>query len=165
MPRLALAAVSLAFLVTACQPARTELTDAEKAEIERAVIQAYQGYWNAWSAQESVDDYMGYYHDWAVSPLAGYESIKAVRSDALESWAYYRRWEVELGETRVLVLGPDVAVLEGASVSVVTDITGIVVEWTQRANWVWVLRDGQWKIVTGGFPLSRQRPLAGSNPL
>jgi len=160
MRHLALAVLSLAFLA-ACQPAATELTDAQKAEIEQAVIQAYQGYWNAWSAQESVDDYMGYYHDWAVAPLDGYESVEAVRSGTLESWAYFLSWEVELGETRVLVLGPDVAVLEGVSVSVLTDITGMVLELTQRSNWVWVLRDGQWRIVTGGFHINQQRPLRG----
>jgi hypothetical protein len=159
MRRLVFAVLSLAFLATACQPATTELTDAQKAEIEQAVIQAYQGFWNAWTAQQSVDDYMGYFHDWAVSPLDGYESIAAVRSEALELWAYYLSWEVELGETRVLVLGPDVAVLEGTSVSVVTDITRIVMEWTQKSSWVWILRDGQWRIVTGGFHINQQRPL------
>ena len=158
MRRCALAVLSLAFLA-ACQPATTELTDAQKAEIEQAGIQAYQGFWNAWTAQQSVDDYMGYFHDWAVSPLDGYESIAAVRSEALELWAYYLSWEVELGETRVLVLGPDVAVLEGTSVSVVTDITRIVMEWRQKSSWVWILRDGQWRIVTGGFHIHQQRPL------
>jgi hypothetical protein len=161
MPRFAFATVALAFLAAACQPATTELTDAQRAEIEQAVIQAYQGYWNVWTAQESVDDYMGYFHDWAVSPLDGFESIAAVRAETLELWAYYHSWDVELGETRVLVLGPDVAVLEGASVSVVTDITGIAMELTQRSSWVWVLRDGQWRIVTGGFHINRQRPLRG----
>ena len=158
MRRSALAVLSLVFLA-ACQPATTELTDAQKVEIEQAVIQAYQGYWNVWTAQESVDGYMGYFHDWAVSPLDGFESIAAVRAETLELWAYYRSWEVELGETRVLVLAPDVAVLEGTSVSVVTDITGLVMEWTQRSSWVWILRDGQWKIVTGGFHINQQFPL------
>ncbi len=158
MRRLAFAAVSLAFLATACQPATTELTEEQKAEIEGAVIQAYEGWNDAWAAQESVDDFMGHFHDWAVSPLSGWESVDALRAGTSEWWARYHSWEMELGETRVLVLGPDVAALEGTQVSVVTDTSGTVVEWTQRLTTVWVLRDGQWKLLTCGF-YTQQRPL------
>jgi hypothetical protein len=155
MRRLALAALSLAFLATACQPATTELTDAQKAEIEQAVIQAYEGWWNAWTAHENVDDYMGYFHDWAIAPLAGFASVEALRSSSLEVWDGDRSWEAEVGDARVLVLGPAAAALEGAAVSVVTDTSGASVEWTQRLTTVWVLQDGQWKLLTGGFYTQR----------
>jgi ketosteroid isomerase-like protein len=158
MRRLTLAAVSLAFLATACQPATTELTDDQKAEIEQAVTQAYEGWWNAWAALENIDDYMGYFDDWSVSPLSGWESSDALRSGSLEFFDEHRSWEIELGESRVLVLGPDVAALEGTAVSVVTDTSGTAAEWTQRLTTVWVLRDSQWKMLTCSF-YTQRRPL------
>jgi hypothetical protein len=87
----------------------------------------------------------------------GFESVEALRSSSLEVWDGDRSWEAEVGDARVLVLGPAAAALEGAAVSVVTDTSGASVEWTQRLTTVWVLQDGQWKLLTGGFYTQRRQ--------
>ncbi len=158
MRRIVVAAFALTVLA-ACQPATNELTEAQTEQIEHAVIQAYEGYWNAWAALESVDDYMAYYHGWAASPLAGWVSAEAVRTGAEEYFASFTSWDVAFTETRVLTLGPDVAAVEGTTESVVTDSSGTAEVWTQKATSVWILRDGRWKILTFGFHFNRQRPV------
>ena len=71
MRRLALAALSLAFLVTACQPARTELTEEQKAAIEEEVRQTVDDMGDAYSALD-FDRFRSFLADdlrWAISPM------------------------------------------------------------------------------------------------
>ena len=143
----------------ACQPAATELTEAQLGEIQHAVIQAYEGYWNEWAAFENVDEYMAYYCVWPESPMAGWESLDAIRAGAEEYWTTYSSWDVTFQETRVLVLGPDVAAVEGTTESVVTDTSDVAEVWTQKSTSVWILRDGRWKILTWGFHSNNKRPV------
>ena len=158
MRRFILAAVA-PIVFAACQPATNELSEAQLGEIQHAVIQAYEGYWNEWAAFENLDDYMAYYCVWAGSPLAGWESMDAVRAGAEEYWANYNSWDVAFQETRVLVLGLDVAAVEGTTESVVTDTSGTAEVWTQKSTSVWILRDGRWKILTFGFHFNQRRPV------
>ena len=61
MRRLALTVLSLAFLA-ACQPATTELTEEQKAEIAAEVNAINAGFWDAWRATD-FDQGMSYYYN------------------------------------------------------------------------------------------------------
>ena len=70
MRRLTLAALSLAFLVTACQPATTELTEEQEAAIEEEVRQTLDDMGDAGSALD-FDRLRSFLADdirWAISP-------------------------------------------------------------------------------------------------
>lgn len=146
MRRLALAAVSLAFMVTACQPATTELTEEQKAEIEEAVAQAAIAHGDAWRAQEDIDEYMSYASDWGFVPWR-YETPEDWRSGTLSFW---ERWDWVSHEDRdvqVLVLGPDAAAVQMLGVGVLRDTVGLTLDRTSHVKQVWVREAGEWKLL------------------
>ena len=146
MRRLALAVLSLAFLATACQPAATELTEEQKAEIEEAVAQAAIAHGVSWRAQEDIDEYMSYASDWGFVPW-NYESPDDWRSLTLRFW---ERWDWESHENRdvqVLVLGPDAAAVQMIGVGVIRDTAGVAVDRTSHIKQVWVREAGEWKLL------------------
>jgi hypothetical protein len=142
--------------LVACQPASNELTEAQRTEIQEAVLEADAGWWEAWASMENLEDYMGYFSDWFETPITGWESTEALRAGSVEMWEETASWEYEFGTRRVKVLAPNVAALEGRIVSVVTDTADAAVEWSQRYTQVWSLEESGWKILTCGFSTSRR---------
>jgi hypothetical protein len=146
MGRILLTGAVACLLAAGCQPATTELTDAQKAEIEEAVKQASTDLWAAWVAQEDVDEYLSHTSNWVV-PWGGFASVDALRSSILGTWER-QNWEIrDLGEVEVLVLGTDAAALKATAVCVVTDTAGTAQELTQDYAGVWVREDGHWKLL------------------
>ena len=145
MRRLVLAVLSLAFLA-ACQPATMELTDEQKAEIEEAVLEASTEYTRVFHA-EDIDGYMNFASDWAESPWGCCESLDGLRSYVTDTWD---RWEFENldnGEMKVMVLGPDAAVVAFTQTRVRVDTNGDEREMASDLAFLWVREAGQWKLL------------------
>lgn len=153
----ALAVVSLAFLATACQPATTELTEEQKAEIETAVRQVDLDFQTTWQAREDIDAYMSYVFDWSsISPF-GDESVDNLRTRVLAFWGAQATVTFDRSEPRVLVLGPDAAGIEGTNVRVATDTAGVTRERTSIFRRIWIRQNGEWKLFAGtGFARTRE---------
>ena len=139
----------LMLFAIACQPATTELTDAQKAEVEQSVRAALPEAIASWYDQASIDDYIGHHSDWAGSPwgCSGCESL-----DGLSTYAqdYWNRWDIdsyEDGEVGVMVLGPHAAVAKFSSNVAMTDTTGTHREWRFDQAWLMVREAGQWKLM------------------
>ena len=148
MRRLAFAALSLAFLATACQPATTELTDEQKAVIEEAVREASTEYTQFFHA-EDINSYMSAASDWAGSPWPCCGTLDGLRSaitDLLNGWTFE---EFENGEMKVTVLGPDAAVVAFAQTGVQVDTAGVRLETALDIAFLWVREAGQWRLVMG----------------
>jgi hypothetical protein len=147
MRRLALAALSLAFL-SACQPATTELTEEQKADNAAEVNALRADFWHAWREWD-VDRGMSYYRN---SP----DFIVANDGELIKGWNTFdeaiQSWNVEsqtiaFNESRTTVLAPDAVHLVEQGTYSVTDTTGVTrPEVTFAASTLWVLRDGEWKV-------------------
>ena len=148
MRRAALAVVSLAFLAIGCQPATIELTDEQKAEIETAVLETSTAYTQVYHA-EDIDGYMNLNSDWAGSPWGCCENFDGLRSFVT---GYWDRWEfsnVNNGEMKVTVLGPDAAVVAFTQTRVQVDTAGAERDMMSDLAFLWVREAGQWKLAMG----------------
>jgi len=158
MRRLAFAALSLAFLATACQPATTELTEEQKAEIAAEVNAINTGFWDAWRAAD-FDQGMSYYYN---SPDLAFGFEGAVDYGYAEIDAKYRpgmtgvvSQNITITSSETIVLAPDVVCTMETATFTVTDTAGVTgPEMSAAVQSIWVYRDGEWKIHIGheSFP-------------
>jgi len=148
----------LMLFAIACQPATMELTDAQKAEIENAVRQVDSEFHATWSAREDIDAYMSYMSDWSSTSPFGDESLDALRTRVSAWWGAQSSVTIDRGEKRVLVLGPDVAAVEGTNVRVATDTTGVTRERTGTYTRTWIRQNGEWKVFAQkGYSRTREQ--------
>ncbi len=146
-------------IFAACQPATTELTEGQKAEIAETVMQANADYWAAWARMEDVDEYTAYYSDkYGHFPLVRFESLEAHRSGVIELWGGLRPWEIQQMEMGVRVLSHDEAFLAGSAVSLLTDTTGATEVWEQDYAYVWVREDAGWKLGAASISTEIREP-------
>lgn len=148
MRRPALTVVSLAVLATGCQPATMELTDEQKAEIEEAVLEASAEYTEVYHA-EDIDGYMSFASDWAESPWGCCETLDGLRSFVTDYWDRWEFENVDNGEMKATVLGPDAAVVTFTQTRVQIDTTGEGREMASDLAFLWVREAGQWKLLMG----------------
>ena len=146
MRRLAFVVLSLVFLATACQPATTELTEEQKAQIAAAVMEASAAY-TAVHHAEDLDGYMSYNSDWAKSPWGCCATIDDLRSFILAQWDRWDWESWETGEMKVMVLGPDAAVVDFTEMQVQVDTAGVRRETANELAFLWVREAGQWKLL------------------
>jgi ketosteroid isomerase-like protein len=153
MRRLALAALSLAFLATACQPAITELTEEQKAEIAAEVSAINAVYWDAWRAAD-FDRGMSYFHNspetvwgYAGNLDMGWDAIYAAYSPLFGAIASQA---VTITESRTTVVARDVVCINEVGSTVPTDTAGVAgPEMNFALLTVWVRRGGEWKVLFG----------------
>ena len=153
MRRLALAAVSLAFLANACQPATMELTEEEKAEIADEVNALHAEFWDAWRATD-FDRGMSYFYD---SPDLAFAENGVLNYGYADMDAKYRPMftsvasqEITMTDSRTTVLAPDVVCIMEAGTYTVTDTAGVTgPEQSFAYTWIWIRRDGEWKVHIG----------------
>jgi hypothetical protein len=146
MRRLALVVLSLAFLV-ACQPATTELTEEQKAEVAAELNAIKADFWDAWREWD-VDRGMSYYHNspdfiWANEGLLiGWEALnEAARAANLESQA------IAINESRVTVLDVDAVHMVEQGTYSETDTDGVTgPEMTFAFSALWLRSNGEWKV-------------------
>ncbi len=149
MRRLTLAALSLAFLVTACQPATTELTEEQKVAIEEEVRQVHADMGDAWSAND-FDGWRSFFADdlrWGMPPVPFFTmadmepGVRALMSETRETTSE--------DDLFVRVLGPDAAVVGLTSHATVVDVNGVSRNEETAMTLVWARVDGVWKVVHG----------------
>jgi len=149
MRRITLAAVSLAFLATACQPATTELTDEQKADIAAAVEQAATESFNVW-LQEDVEGTLETFSFQMGAPWANWESRDEARSFYENSFELFDYEQISTSGWDVHVLAPNVAGATATYEFTRADSAGTVVNRGGRFTTVWVLEDGSWKMISAG---------------
>ncbi len=150
MRRLALAALSLAFLVTACQPATTELTEEQKAAIEEEVRQTQDDMDDAWSALD-FDRFRSFFADdlrWAISPWP-FLTMEDIEPGFRAYVSGISETTLEDEDSFVRVLGPDAAVYGWTSHETVVDVNGVSSSVRTAGTFVWARVDGVWKVVHG----------------
>ena len=89
---------------------------------------------------------MSYMSDWSSTSPFGDESLDALRTRVSAWWGEQSSVTIDRGEKRVLVLGPDVAAVEGTNVRVATDTTGVTRERTGTYTRIWIRHNGEWKV-------------------
>ena len=140
MRRLAFAALSLAFLATACQPATTELTEEQKAAIADTVNQLHASLTDALNARDADRFFASYSDDMLWGGAYGF-GTRAVVEDAVRAGmesSTDAEWDISWYDTAVKVLGPDTAVFWGSY--------GGGDERT-HTTLVYARVDGEWKMV------------------
>ena len=148
MRRLIFVALASAVL-TACQPATSELTEEQRAAIADSVVQVSAEMQSAFDSENP--EYFNYFADWVTSSSVGSRSIEMTRSGTLQDyWPNFDQTS-EAGETRTLVLGPDIVVLERAQVNTVTDSTGNTTAYDVRLSELWVRENDTWRALLYRF--------------
>lgn len=145
MYRVVFAAFAIAVLA-ACQPTG-EMTDTQRDEIAATVAQIATDNWRAWLAQQDVDAVMRVSSDWAGTPWSGTSSLDQMRDDMSLHWD---RWDYSQDveyNWDVTVLARNVAAAKLTTDFVRTDDAGSMQEWTVNWATVWVLEDGEWKLL------------------
>jgi hypothetical protein len=146
MRRLTLSVLSLAFLA-GCQPATTELTEEQKAEISQEVEQAFAAFWSSFHQEADIAELISYASGWAGSPWGCCGSLEAARSYGQQWWARLDHESVDDGDMSVMVLGPDAAAVRMISDVVTVDSAGVRWEGTYDQAAVMVRETGQWKLL------------------
>ena len=147
-----LAVVTAASLAAACQPAPAELTDAERSAIVEEITSVLDSFWDSWRAADYTQG-MSFYLD---SPetaftshgltLVGFATINETFRPVFED---VERQEMDLDKTLINVLSRDVVHVTESGSYTQTDNEGArgrTAPFSFSATWV--LRDGEWKIVT-----------------
>ena len=150
MRRLALAALSLAFLVTACQPATTELTEEQRATIEEEVRQMQDDAGDAYRALD-FDRARSFLADdlrWAFSPVR-FLTMEDLEPALRAYMSGISETTLEDEDSFVRVLGPDAAVYSWTSHETVVDVNGVSSSVRTAGTFVWARVDGVWKVVHG----------------
>lgn len=148
MCRLTLPVLSLAILA-ACQPATTELTEEQKAEIAAEVNAIHAEFWDAWRAAD---------YDRGVSYLDSANLVFAYEGTVFGFATFDEMWRpafaniasqtISIGDSRTTVLAPDVVCIMDAATYTTTDTLGVTSPQESFAfTGVWVRRDGEWKLL------------------
>ncbi len=151
MRRFVLAAFALTVLA-ACQPANTDLTDAQNAAIADTVRQVSMDYLASISTLDA-DSVFSFNMDsdeyaWSMDAVLSLD-MEADRAAAAAKYAAASSGHVSLDTVRIAVLGPDAGVFSGGGVVVVTDSEGQTVEMGLALTFVVARRGGRWVVLQG----------------
>ncbi|MFG1691129.1 YybH family protein [Gemmatimonadota bacterium] len=136
-------------LLAACQaPPPAEMTDAERSEIEAAVIQVAEGWFTSWASADA-DGIQAIFDNERFVYVSGgtrLDSPDAVAS-FLQDWYEDRSWEGGWDEIAIDVLSPDAAAFSATFHMRVTYTDGRVFDWpgTGSATAVFERRNSEWK--------------------
>lgn len=139
-------------LIAACNPSPATLTDSERAAITDSVSVVLDAFWNAWR-QADYEAGMSYYLN---SPqtiftgsgvtLHGYDAMFEAFQPAFVGIAQQR---MDIDDTNMIVLSPDAVHVSQSGVYSQTDTAGVSgPDIPFSFSTTWVLRDGEWKIIT-----------------
>jgi uncharacterized protein (TIGR02246 family) len=149
MRRHALVVLPLAFLA-ACQPATTELTDEQKAEIAAEVDSIQAEFMDAWK-EGDFERAITYYYDSPDLTVAidgtiehGYAEIMA---KARPGYTQVASMDITITSSETIVLAQDVACKVEGGIMTATFKNGFTTpEQSYVYTPVWVSREGEWKI-------------------
>jgi ketosteroid isomerase-like protein len=162
MRRLSLAVLSLVFLA-ACQPATTELTEEQKAEIAEELTRLYAESVSPIN-QLDAEGWLSYFQDSEDLTFAAnggfFKSYSAFADTVRAHWAPLASGEIDWGNLNIQVLAPNVAVVTSVFNYAGTDTTGGTVSVSGTWTAVWVEQDGDWKTVNVAetFPAAEASP-------
>jgi hypothetical protein len=150
MRRFVLAAFTLT-LLAACQPAITELTEEQKAEIAAEVNLKLDALWDE-LRQPDFDRLLTFFHNtpgtFSVNNGDFYEWSPALDSITRAALAEWEDQVLTVSETRTVVLSPDLVYTMRVGTDSVTLKSGAATP-TRPWAWtnLWVRRDGEWKVL------------------
>ena len=75
------------------------------------------------------------------------QDLVATRSRAEVYYSGIKAISGEFGDRRITPLGADAALVSAVRDQTMTDTAGVAVRYTGAASWVWVQREGVWRIV------------------
>ncbi|NIM49711.1 MAG: SgcJ/EcaC family oxidoreductase [Gemmatimonadales bacterium] len=141
----------VAVVAAACQPATTELTEDQKAEIAGTVSAIHAEHRNAWRDAD-IDRGMSYFHD---DPDVQFALEGAVMHgsgtirDALEPiFEGVASQEITIAESQTVVLAPGVVCVMDQGTFAYVDTAGVTGPETAFAfTAVYVRRGGEWKVL------------------
>lgn len=153
MRRFVLAALALT-VFAACQPATTELTEEQKAEIATEVDSVMDVWWTVWSTDIDFDRALSFTADdpnmvWIndASPFYGRSGIDENLRPLVESM---QRQEVTPIDSRTIVLSAELAYTVRINSLVHVDTAGNSqpeIRWGETI--LWIKRNGEWKVLGG----------------
>jgi SnoaL-like domain/Prokaryotic membrane lipoprotein lipid attachment site len=149
MRRTLFAALALTVLA-ACQPATTELTDGQKAEIAAEVNALHADFWDAWRAAD-VDRGLSYYPN---IPEITYATDGDLFVGPSEVEDQARSWGADLASQTITITESHTTVLSSSIVCIneratysQTNNAGVTApERVFAGTYIWVLRNGEWKV-------------------
>jgi len=153
MRRFVFAALALTVLA-ACQPAATELTEEQKAEIAATVDSLTNEWWSAWAVFD-VDRAASFIYDgpgmtWASDSYRTLYSVAEAKEVWETSLVGLQRQDLEVTNSRTVVLAEDIVWTLREFNYVVVDTSGAsVAEGQFKETSVWVKRNGEWKVMLG----------------
>ena len=158
MRRFVLAAFAVS-LVAACQPATTELTEEQQAEIISGASQLAAEMAAAFDSEDPTS--LDHYSSWLEYPSVGYPARDEMLAQLQQSW--WDRFETRssvIGEIHARVLGPDAVLIHHTDVSTAVDTAGRTFEQRWIGRQLCVRENGEWKILFEGFDMleSRETP-------
>ncbi len=148
MRRFVFAAFALIVLV-ACQPATTELTEEQKAEIAAEVDLIHGQMWDAWRDAD-YDRGVSYFDtdglqfafEGAVYDYSGFDAMWRPAFASVASQTF------TIAETQTTVLSPDVVCIMNAGTYTVTGDDGVTTpEESFAFTGIWENREGEWKLI------------------
>jgi hypothetical protein len=152
MRRLVLAAFALT-LLTACQPATTDLTEEQNSEITAEITAVLDTFWDAW-AQVDYDRGFAYWEDSPELLFAGSEG-DILRGFATMDRLYrpffatLRSQEFDLNETHIKVITRDAAYAMQRGTYAQTDTSGVTGPTRPLAyTYLWIRTADGWKITS-----------------
>jgi ketosteroid isomerase-like protein len=150
----------LVFAIVACQPATTELTEAQKAAIAAEVDAVAADWWAAWAAAE-FDRGMSFIDAGPDAAWTWDEGTVYTRAEMDRTWrpdfAQTERQDLTFGDARTIVLAPDIAYTIRAVTGVATYTTGNTrPPLSTIETVVWIKRDGEWKVLAGHESVQKQ---------
>ena len=140
-------------VVTACQPANTELTDEQEAEIAEEVLAAFLEAEAAWETENADPDMvMSRFVNSSESVWAGSGILIRGYDDQFEvsRSAYASRAKADWSSTdrHISVLATDVVYMMDVGKVVFTDTAGVTTPESNYAyTYIWVQKNGEWKIL------------------
>ncbi len=136
-------------LLAACQQAPQTLTDADRADIERAIMDRVDELINA-IEEVDIDRIMLWNEEDVAMGNNGslYKSRDEILAVFRPGFEGLSEQKINLSHSKVTVLAPDVAIMSGEGVFTVTDTTGVT---TPERPFVWtfvfIKKNGEWKFL------------------
>ena len=140
-------------VLAACQPATTELTEEQNAEIAAIIDSLTDEWWDAWNALD-VERGLSFIHDDPRMTWTGAARTLYSVAEGREVWgphlAGLERQVHDVTNARTVILAPDIVWTLREFEFQVIDTTGTVVSEGQSIETaVWVEKDGEWKLLVG----------------
>jgi hypothetical protein len=142
-----LVVLGLAYFLYRTPTGSPEMTKAEIAQIEAEVRQAATDQMNTWIAQEDLDAHVADHSGWAGNPWGGTRTLEQMRDRQEALWARWDYEPVSPPDWEVWVLAPDVAAVKGTVQLTRTDTAGVVQTYLSDWAHVWIIEEGEWKIL------------------